>query len=98
MKYVWLLGAVLLVGCSRHPEGLNKDWISVESPPTRVIVLVEKGTMNEQAICKVIRETKRGKYYNYPFNESITITANSDIKASTTNTSSDTKSTALTSN
>lgn len=95
-KIVWFLGGVIcLVGCSKHPDQIQKSWLSVESPPTRVMIIADKDKMSQDFMCRVIRETKRGEFKDYAFNPTTSVMITGSTVKSTENTSSASNTTTL---
>ena len=80
MKYLFL--SLVLVGCGQKapPHKSTQSYLQVTSPPTQVTMIVPKEVMNDEFICKVTREVKRGKYYNYPFNATKSIILTADVE------------------
>ena len=82
----------LITGCGQKdvPHESTQSYLQVTSPPTQVTMIIPKYAMTDKFICKITREVKQGKYYNYPFNAAKTITLNANANRHLSDTESDT--------
>ena len=101
MKHIFLLTLYFsgfgLSACSDKGAQVeaSKTWLQVTSPPTQVTIVAKDELFTDEFVCRVIKDTKRGKYYNYPFNAINGLDITGSLNKHETDTKEDTKSTSL---